>query len=149
MIFNEEQEISRAEPEETVAEVPYTIAVLKRKIDKRPEPFNTSILQKCVTAIYTDLQQCAREFLNPAVPKIIDRFNDVYTHLCKISHQQTQLFLSEVQWKLVVTFNPMLWKILGMRWASPTERATYNLMATLPQDIMPLERLEEKARKDI
>ena len=42
----------------------------------------------------------------------------------------------------------MLWKSLGMRWASPIERATYNLMATLPQDIMPLDRLREKARKD-
>ena len=36
-----------------------------------------------------------------------------------------------------------------MQWASPTERSTYNLMATLPQDIMPLERLRKNARKDI
>ena len=96
-----------------------------------------------------NLQQCARDFINPAVPKIIDRFNGVYTHLCKISHQQMQLFQAEVEWKLVVTFNPMLLKSLGLQWASPTERAMYNIMATLPQDIMPRVRLREKARKDI
>ena len=141
VISDEEQEASRAEPEETAAEVPETIAVPGRKRDKRPEPYKTANLQARVTAIWTDLQQCARVFLNPEVPKIIDRFNDVYKHLCKLSHQQTQLFLAEVQWKLVVTFNSMLWKSLGLRWASPIERVTYNLMATLPQDIMPLERL--------
>ena len=102
-----------------------------------------------MTAICTDLQQFARDFLYPTVPKIIDRFYGVYTHLCKISHQQTQLFLAEFQWKLVVTLNPMLWNSLGLRWASLTERVMYYLMATLPQDIMPRERLREKARKDI
>ena len=149
VISDEEQEASRVEPEEPAAEIPETITVPGRKRDKRPGPFTTSNLAGRVTAISTDLQQCARDFLNPAVPKIIDRFNDVYTHLCKISHQQTHLFLAEVQWKLVVTFNPMLWKSLGLRWASPTESAMYNLMATLPQVIMPRERLREKARKDI
>ena len=36
-----------------------------------------------------------------------------------------------------------------MRWVLPIECAKYNLIATLPQDIMPLERLREKAKKDI
>ena len=43
----------------------------------------------------------------------------------------------------------MLWKSLKMRWASPIQIAKYNLMAILPQGIMPLERLREKVRKDI
>ena len=112
MISDGEQEASRVEPEEQADDIPETIAVPGRKRDKRPGPFKTSNLQGRVTAIWIDLQQCARDFLNPAVWKIIDRFNCVYTHLCKISHQQTQLFLAEVQWKLVVTLNPMLWKSL-------------------------------------
>ena len=41
----------------------------------------------------------------------------------------------------------MLWKSLGLRWATITERAIYNLLATLLQDIMPRERLREKAGK--
>ena len=49
----------------------------------------------------------------------------------------------------MVTFNQMLWKSLGLRWASPTELAMYNLMATLLQDIMPRERLRGKAMKNI
>ena len=99
VISDKDQEASRAEPEETADEIPETIAVPGRKRDKRPGPFKTSNLQRRVKVIWTDLQQRARDFLTPATPKIIDRFNDVYTHLCKISHQQTQLFLAEVQWK--------------------------------------------------
>ena len=112
VISDGEQEASRVELEEPADDIPETIAVPGRKRDKRQGPFKTSNLQGRVTAIWTDLQQCARDFFNPAVPKIIDRFNGVYTHFCMISHQQTQLFLTEVQWKLVVTFNPMLWKSL-------------------------------------
>ncbi len=85
-ILDEGQETSRAEPEETATDFPETIGVPGRKRDKRQGPFKTSKLQGRVTAIWTDLHQCARDFLNPAVLKIIDRFNDVYTHLCKISH---------------------------------------------------------------
>ena len=69
--------------------------------------------------------------------------------LCKISKQQTQLILAKVQKKFVVKFNPTLWKSLWTRWASPSERAPYNLMARLPKYTMPLERLRENARKNI
>ena len=86
MIFDGEQEASRVEREETADDILETIAVPGRKRDKRPGPFKTSNLQGRVTAIWTDLQQCARDFLNPSVPKIIDRFNGVYTHFCMISH---------------------------------------------------------------
>ena len=43
----------------------------------------------------------------------------------------------------------MLWKFLETRWASPTARAMNNFMATLPWDIMLLERLRKKARTKI
>ena len=112
-------------------------------------PFKTADMKGKVLNICMDLQQCAREFLNPGRPKILGRWNDVYGHLTKINFQETQLFVAEVQLKIIVKFNPMLWKCLGTRWASPTERAIYIIMATLPRDIMPLERLREKARKDI
>ena len=86
MISDGEQEASRVEPEEPTDDIPETIAVPGRMRDKRPGPFKTSNLQSRVTKIWTDLHQCARDFLNPAVPMIIDRFNGVYTHLCMISH---------------------------------------------------------------
>ena len=149
VIPDEEQDASKVEPEEPAVEIPETIAVPGRKRDKRPGPLKTSNLQGRVIAIWTNLQQCGRDIFNPAILKIINRFNDVYTDFCKIIHQQTHLFLAEVQGKLVVTFNPMLLQSLNLRWASLTERAMYNLMVTLPQDIMPQERLREKARKDI
>ena len=97
MISDKEQEASSVEPEESADDIQETIAVTGRKRDKTLGPLKTSNMQGRVTAIWTDLQQCARDFLNPAVPKNIDRFNSVYTNLSKFSHQQTQLFLAEVK----------------------------------------------------
>ena len=77
MISDDEHEVCRAEPEKYVAEVPETVAVPGQKREGKPKPFKASNLQARVTAIWTDLQQCAREFLKPAVSKIIDRWNDI------------------------------------------------------------------------
>ena len=68
-------------PEEQLFDIPETIAVPGRKRDKKPGLFKTSNLKGRATAISTDLQQYALDFFNPAVPKIIDRFNDVLTIL--------------------------------------------------------------------
>ena len=149
VIAEEEPEAGETEPEGQEPDYPETVAVPGCKRKGKPMPFKTADLKGKVLNLWMDVQQCAREFLNPGTPTLVGRWNDVYGYLTKINFQETQLFLAEVQWKIIVKFNPMLWKCLGTRWASPTERAMYNFMATLPQDIMPLERLREKARKDI
>ena len=71
-------------------------------------PFKTADMEGKVLNLWMDLQQCAREFLNPGTPKIVGRWIDVYGHPTKINFQETQLFLAEVQWKIIVKFNPML-----------------------------------------
>ena len=149
VISEEEQEAEGTVPERQEEDFPKTVAVPGRNRKGKPMPFKTEDMKGKVFNLWINLQQCAREFLIFGTPKIVGRWNDVYGHLTKINFQETQLFLAEVQWKIIVKFNPMLWKCLGTRWASPTERAMCSFMATLPRDIMPLERLREKARKDI
>ena len=45
-------------------------------------------------------------------------------------------FLSGVQWKILAVYPDTLWKTYGQWVANPTERATYNFMATLPKNVM-------------
>ena len=52
VISDGEQKASRVEPAD---DIPETIAVPGRKLDKRPGPFKTSNLHGRVTAIWTDL----------------------------------------------------------------------------------------------
>ena len=138
VISKEEQEAKGTVPEGQEEEFPETVAVPGRKRKGKPMPFKTADMKQKLLNLWMDLLQCAREFLNPGTSKIVGHWNDVYGHLTKINSQETQLFLAEVQWKIIVKFNPILWKCLGTRWASPTERAIYYFMATLPRDIMPL-----------
>ena len=58
-------------------------------------------------------------------------------------------FLSDVQWKTLAFYPDYLWKTYGHRVANPTELTTYNFMVTLPKNVMSVERLLEKARKEI
>ena len=57
--------------------------------------------------------------------------------------------ITEVEWKILVDFPGALFKINGIRIATSTERAAYNLLNNLPEDIVPVERLKEKAGNDI
>ena len=57
--------------------------------------------------------------------------------------------LAEVQWKVLADLPRALWTTNGNRIASPKERAAFNLMANLPEDVIVPDWLREKASKDI
>ena len=54
--------------------------------------------------------------------------------------------LADVQWKLLAEYPDCLWKRYDPRISTSTERAAYNLMVNLPGELIPFERLNEKAR---
>ena len=141
-MISEDQEAEETVHEEQKVDFPEKVAVPGRKQNNKPMPFKTADMKGKVLNLWINLEHCAHEFLNPGTPNIVGRLNDVYGHLTKVNFKEIQLFLAEVLWKLI-KFNPMLWKCLVTRWASLTERAMYNFMATLPRDIMPLVCLRE------
>ena len=85
LISAEEQEAEGTVPEGQEEDFPETVAVPGRKRKGKPMPFKTADMKGKVLNLWMDLQQCAREFLNPGTPKIVGRWNDVYGHLTKIN----------------------------------------------------------------
>ena len=85
LISEEEQEAEGTVPEEQEEDFPETVAVPGRKLKGKPTPFKTADMKGKVLNQWMDLQQGAREFLNPGTPKIVGRWNDVYGHLTKIN----------------------------------------------------------------
>ena len=102
VILEEEQEAEGTVPEGQEEDFPEIVAVPGRKQKGKPMLFKTADMKGKLLNLWMDLQQCAREFLNPGTPKIVGRWNDVYGHFTKINFQKTQLFLAEVQWKIIV-----------------------------------------------
>ena len=56
-----------------------------------------------------------------------------------------RLMFAEVEWKVFADFLRALFKTNGVRIATSAERAAYNLLNNLPEDVVPVERLKEKA----
>ena len=57
--------------------------------------------------------------------------------------------LAEVEWNILADFPGALFKTNGIRIAISAERAAYILLNNLPENVVPVERLKEKAGKDI
>ena len=141
--------------------IPKTVAIAGRrelmqekdkhgKLVKAPvRVFKASQLSGRVDAIWTDLDHGTLELFGNAYNTIKARWNAVHGHLLKIDAGRTRSFLAEVQWKLFAEFDRLLWKCYGPRVAKPEEKAAYNLMAHLPRELVPIKRLEYKARKEI
>ena len=63
--------------------------------------------------------------------------------------RDVRLMFAKVQWKVFADFPRALFKTNGIRMATSAERAAYNLLNNLPEDVVPVDRLKEKAGKDI
>ena len=57
--------------------------------------------------------------------------------------------LAEVQWTVLADFPKALFKTNGICIATSAERTPYNLLANLPENVVPVDCLKEKARQDI
>ena len=56
---------------------------------------------------------------------------------------------AKVEWKVFADFPRAFFQTYGVRIATTTERAAYNLLNNLPEDVVPVERLKKKVKKDI
>ena len=56
---------------------------------------------------------------------------------------------AEVEWKVLADFPGALFKTSGIRISTSAERSAYNLLNNIPEDVVLVERLKEKAGKDI
>ena len=59
--------------------------------------------------------------------------------------REVRSMLAEVQWKVLADFPWAIFKTNDIRIGTSAERAAYNLLANLPEDVVPVERLKEKA----
>ena len=60
--------------------------------------------------------------------------------------REVRSMLTDVQWKILADFPKALFKTNGIRIVTSTERAAYNHLNNLPEDIVPVERLKDNAR---
>ena len=146
-------------PPKWYAGIPMTVAVPGRRDDLLRETkvkpkaviFKAKQLSAAVDAIWTDLRHGALDYLNPDTEEIYNRWKLIQAYLAKVAGAGPRLreFMSEVPWKLIVDWSWCLFKCYGPRFGTALERASYNYMAHFPEELVPHEKLKEKARKDI
>ena len=146
-------------PPKWYAGIPMTVAVpgrrddLVRETGVKPKAvvFKPRLLSAVVESIWTDLRHGALSYLNPATEEISARWRMIQEYLAKVpgATPQVREFMSMVPWKLIVDWSWCLFKCYGPRIATALERASFNYMAHFPQELVPQEKLKEKARKDI
>ncbi len=146
-------------PAKWYAGIPMTVAVpgrradLLRDLDVKPKAvvFKAKLLSAAVESIWTDLRHGALVYLNPSTEEISNRWKLIQAYLAKVLGTPAQMreFMSEVPWKLIVDWSWCLFKCYGPRIATALERASFNYMAHFPQELVPHDKLKEKARKDI
>ena len=121
----------------------------EKKIKLKISVFHAANLSAALAGIYTDVQPTGQDYFENAAGAVKRRWSDAYAFLKKVDYARTQAFMAEVQWRVVVHFHERIWKTFGIRLAEPNERATFNFLATFPRELVPYDRLYEKARKDI
>ena len=77
----------------------------------------------------------------------MNAYNYLHTHGGEMLRYVRSMF-AEVEWKVFADFPGALLKTTGICIATSAERAAYNLLNYLPEDVVPVERLKEKAGKD-
>ena len=106
-----------------------------------------------VDAIWTAFDHGAAVYFAPELEPVVRQARDVVAYLAQLPNADDRRafrsFLAEAQWKIVACIPRELYKTYGTRIATPIERVAYNFMQHLPKEIVPMERLKEKARKDI
>ena len=113
--------------------------------------FKAKELAGRVDAIWTALDHGAAVYFAPELEPVARHARDVVAYLAQLPNTDDRRafrsFLAETQWKIVACIPRELYKTYGTRLATPIERAAYNCMQHFPREIVPMERLKEKARK--
>ena len=106
-----------------------------------------------VDALWTALDHGAMEYFSLDAIAVTRHARDVNAYLAQLQSgddkRALRSFLAEGQWKIVTRLPRELYKTYGTRIATAKERAMYNFMQHLPREIVPMDRLNEKERKDI
>jgi hypothetical protein len=146
-------------PPQWYAGIPMTVAVPGRrgdlfrdmKVKPKVVVFKPKLLSAAVDSIWTDLRHGALAYLNPSTEELANRWKLVQAYLTKATGTNARVreFMAEVPWKLIVDWSWCLFKCYGPRIATALERASFNYMAHFPQELVPQDKLKEKARKDI
>ena len=117
-----------------------------------PQVFKARQLACRVDAIWTDLDHGTKDDFDPDGPRVVQHaknaYNYLHAHGGDLLRDMRSMF-AEVEWKVLVDFPGALFKMNGIRIATSAERAAYNLLNNLPENVVPVERLKEKAGKHI
>ena len=105
-----------------------------------------------VDAIRTDFNHDMKDNFDPDGPRVVQHaknaYNYLHAHGVDLCREVRSMF-AEVEWKVLAYFFGALFKTNGIRIATSAERAAYNLLNNLSEDVVTVERLNEKAGKDI
>ena len=105
-----------------------------------------------VDGIWTNLDHSTNDYFDPDGPRVVQHAKNAYNYLHAHGGdllRDVRSMFAEVKWKVLADFPGALFKTNGIRIAISAERAAYNLLNNLPEDVVPVERLKEKAGKDI
>ena len=75
-------------------------------------------------------------------------YNYLHEHGGDLLRDVRSMF-AEVQWKVLADFSRALFKTSGICIATSAKRAAYNLLNNLPDDVVIVDRLKQKAGKNI
>ena len=150
-----------AAPERAAAEnedeLPMTVTVPGRRQEiakrtgrkvQKPQVFKARQLAGRVDAILTELEHGTKDYFHPDGARVVqyakNAYNYLHAHAGKLLHDVRSM-LAEVEWKALADIPGALFKTNGVCIATSAERAAYNLFANLPENVVPVERLNEKA----
>ena len=117
-----------------------------------PQVYKARQYAGSVEAIWTDLDHGTKDYIDPDGPRVVQYAKNAYNYLHVHGgdlDRDVRLMFSEVEWKVLADFPRALFKTNGVRIATSADGAAYNLLNNLPEDVVPVERLIEKAGKDI
>ena len=135
--------------------VPEWRQAIAKRTDRKvqiPQMNKAKQLASRVDAIWTDLDHGKKDNFDPdgfrVVQHVMSAYNYLHVHGSDLL-RDVRLMFAEVEWKVLADFPGVLFKTNRICIATSAERATYNLLNNLPEDVVPVERLKEKAGTDI
>ena len=156
---------SIAAPEEAAAEEEEELSMKvmvpgrRQEIAKRtgrkvqiPQVYKARQFDGRVDTIWTELDHGTKDYFDFDGPRIVQHAKNAYNYLHAHGGdllRDVRSMFAEVEWKVSADFPGALFKTNGICIAISAERASYNLLNNLREDIVPVERLKEKAGKDI
>ena len=117
-----------------------------------PQVYKARKLAGRVDAIWTDLDHGTKDYFDPDGSQVVQHAKNAYNYLHAHGgdlFRDVRSMFFEVEWKVLADFFRALFKTNGIRVATSAERAAYNLLNNLPEDVVPVEHLKEKAGKNI